>query len=207
MSRMEGTRLNEAWFGMTSSQKTDVVWQVADIVVQLSNLNSNLMVSAAKKSISEPFLRKTMTDKYNPWRTLIDRTEYRMYENIWGKGKQNEFVFQHGDLSPTNIKLKLDNKRWIVSGLFDWEVAGFLPRGWIATKMMVSGGMDLVWDHPGWVIEQTEWRRALARKLGSFGFKSYGKEWSKWVGHKFVVQDNLTYIFSDVGREDEVFYW
>ena len=214
MSRMDGIRLNEAWFHMDRTDRAEVVRQIADFVVQMANLESNLMVTAAKKTIFEPFLRKPVTDQDNPWRNLIGHTEYRLYEKIWGKGKQNELVFQHGDLGPKNIKVDKDELgKVIVTGIFDWEVAGFLPRGWIATKLMVCGGMDLVWDHPGWVVEQTTWRHALAKKLGSRGFRSYGLEWSKWIGHRrfkghtFSAQDVLSYQFPEVGREDEVKYW
>lgn len=214
MSRMDGIRLNEAWFRMDRTDRADVVTQIADFVVQMANLESNLMVTAAKKTIFEPFLRKPVTDEDNPWRNLIDRTECRLYEKIWGKGKQNELVFQHGDLGPKNIKVdKDDDGRVVVTGIFDWEVAGFLPRGWIATKLMICGGMDLIWDHPGWVVEQTTWRHALAKNLGSRGFRSYGLEWSKWIGHRrfkghtFSAQDVLSYQFPEVGREDEAKYW
>ncbi|KGO77875.1 hypothetical protein PITC_060560 [Penicillium italicum] len=30
-----------------------------------------------------------------------------------------------------------------MSVLFDWEVAGFFPRGWIRTKFRISSGLDL----------------------------------------------------------------
>lgn len=55
--------------------------------------------------------------------------ESQVYEKIWG-AEQNEFVFYHADLGPTNIKIMVnEDGKAHVTGLLDWEIAGYLPRG------------------------------------------------------------------------------
>lgn len=98
------------------------------------------------------------------------------YEEIWG-AEENQFVFYHADLGPTNIKVKPEDGKIEVTGILDWEVAGFLPRGWVATKPLVSAGYDFEWD---WDGNKTTWRSQLAGALIEKGYKNFAQEWQRW---------------------------
>ena len=37
---------------------------------------------------------------------------------------------------PTNIKIMVNGDTAKVTGLLDWELAGYLPKGWISTKLV-----------------------------------------------------------------------
>lgn len=50
----------------------------------------------------------------------------------------SSFVFYHADLNSTNI---IVNDQSV--GIVDWEIAGYVPRGWIRTKFLISAAMVL----------------------------------------------------------------
>lgn len=72
-------------------------------------------------------------------------------------GKQ--FHFYHPDLGTGNIIIA-NNK---ISAIIDGEAAGFYPRFWISTKLLVSPGFDFDLSIPG--VDDVEWRRRLRMKL------------------------------------------
>lgn len=60
-------------------------------------------------------------------------------------GRQgHDVVFTHADLNPRNILISLYNLRdgtrgWRVSGIVDWEFAGFYPEYWDYTESLFEG--------------------------------------------------------------------
>lgn len=66
-----------------------------------------------------------------------------------------------------------------MTGLLDWETAGFLSRGLIATKCRVSGGMEFDWDSEG-EEDETVWRSSLAKVMvEEKGYKEFAHRWVK----------------------------
>jgi hypothetical protein len=54
----------------------------------------------------------------------------------------SSFVFQHNVLAPDSIIVEDVPTKGII-GIIDWYCAGYLPRGWIATKFRLCPGLDL----------------------------------------------------------------
>ncbi|KAH6887446.1 hypothetical protein B0T10DRAFT_489807 [Thelonectria olida] len=56
----------------------------------------------------------------------------------------HKIVFTHGDLNPRNILVErirnpAGDRRWRLSGIVDWETAGYYPEYWDYTKSMFEG--------------------------------------------------------------------
>lgn len=89
----------------------------------------------------------------------------------------SDLVFCHADLGPGNILVEHTPKVGNI-GIIDFEIAGFLPRGWIRTKFRLSSGMDLPEsDTP------TLWRKMVQFALGAKGFSDYSQAWMEWCGY------------------------
>jgi hypothetical protein len=90
----------------------------------------------------------------------------------------SSFVFFHADLGPSNIMV-MDDPQSGRLGIIDFETSGFLPRGWVKTKLRVSPGLGLssaVTDTP-----PTYWRSEVQKALGPRGFEDYPEGYMKWL--------------------------
>lgn len=182
ISSIPGVDFNETWITLNQEQKADIVNQVAEHIHTLAQLKSEELQSADKKWIKEPFLSlhqsiyASIEDNF--LNKLLSPTESKAYEEIWG-AKQNEFVFYHADLGPTNIKIMVNKDgKANMTELLDLENAGFLPKGWVSTKFYVSGGLSFDWDgengQNGWPI------RLGTVLIKQMGYPAFVKEWFKW---------------------------
>ena len=156
-----GEDLNEVWKILPYEQQDSVLQQVAEHIDTLAQLKNDRPISAEGELIQEPWLQRSNPKTPLELRGLLDPSKSKEWEQIWGV-EENKFVFYHCDLGPTNIKVEVQRGKARVTGLLDWEGAGFLPRGWIATKFRVSGGLDFDWDGEG---DETIWRVSLANIL------------------------------------------
>lgn len=189
ISSIPGEDLNEAWKTLNGNQKNEIVEQVAKCIDTLSKLTSERLESADKKWLWEPYLATrqvllsypttAINTKEVLCSNLLNPDESSEYEKIWGK-VQNEFVFCHADLGPTNIKIMVNEKGGIhLTGLLDWEIAGFFPKGWICTKFYVSCGLAFDWDGEKGEAEWPMRLRMLLKKKGYQAFPHKQKTWSK----------------------------
>ena len=179
LSSVPGEDLNELWKILPSEQQKNVVHQVAEHIDTLAQLKNDRLVSAEGEMVLEPYLQRDNSETPSHLQGFLDPNKNKEWEQIWGV-EENKFVFYHSDLGPTNIKVEVQMGEAKVTGLLDWETAGFLPRGWIATKCIVSGGMDFDWDIEG-EEDETLWRTSLAKVLvEEKGYKDFANRWVKW---------------------------
>lgn len=105
---------------------------------------------------------------------------------------EGTFHFYHADLGPTNI---LVSKHGEVTGVLDWESAGFYPEYWICLKPYISAGFFL--DLSG--ESRFEWVHIFGHKLSELGFEFSEEhaQWFKQLDRKFfevnevIVQDGV----------------
>ena len=182
MSWVRGQDLKSMWKQMDEKQRKDVLAQVAGFIYSLAQIESMQLATAEGKKIYEPYLvtEKTAPDD-KPW-LLLDSGEIGKYEKIWG-ADYNKCVFYHADLGPTNIKIEIQDGEGVVVGLLDWEVCGFMPIGWVATKPFVSDGYTFEWGI-GEFEGRWDWSNMLGRALEGLGFKAFGSEWRKWFDER-----------------------
>jgi len=154
--RVPGDDLNTTWEDLNEKQRTDVVYQVATYIDTLAQMRNNCMVSAGGKMICEPFLLRLSSSSNTSMKLdseLLHPNHSHDYEKIWG-AEENRFVFYHADLRPTNIKVKLKDGKIEVTGILDWEVAGFLPRSQLAGALIEKGYKNFAQEWQRW------WRAA-----------------------------------------------
>ncbi|KAH9922961.1 uncharacterized protein B0H18DRAFT_1182825 [Fomitopsis serialis] len=83
-------------------------------------------------------------------------------------------VFTHGDLMPHNIMVKDGH----ITGIIDWEAAGWYPEYWEFTTMLK--GLRLSMGEDGRLSGRTPWQR-LVLSLPSYRYAAeYECEWSLW---------------------------
>jgi hypothetical protein len=51
----------------------------------------------------------------------------------------HKIVFTHADLNPRNILVSEGSSGWSITGIVDWETAGYYPEYWDFTKAMFEG--------------------------------------------------------------------
>lgn len=174
-----GEDLNDLWKDLPYEKQNSVIQQVAEHIDTLAQLKNDRPVSAEGGMIKEPWLQHFNPETpFHLW-GLLDPNKTKEWEPIWGV-EENKLVFYHCDLGPTNIKVEVQKGEPKVTGILDWEVAGFLPRGWIVTKFLVSGGLDFDWEGEG-EEDESVWRLSLAEFLvEKKGYKGFANRWIKW---------------------------
>ena len=73
--------------------------------------------------------------------------------------------FYHADLGPDNIVVS-DNGH--IKAILDWESAGFYPKFWIASKLVVSLAFNL---NPTEETKKGAWRELLGSMLKKQGYE------------------------------------
>jgi hypothetical protein len=166
-SRMPGTTLSEAWPSMDESTKEYYVSRVAGICTELSTWTGDGIHGVDGRNLSDLYL--------TPLHGVEDMSPRNLVDNCVDIGMDcSSFVFYHCDLGPGNIIVDPGQRSLAV---VDWEMAGFVPREWIRTKVCVSSGLDLRGDDDD---SRQEWRRRLQRRLGQDGFLELAGEWMAW---------------------------
>ncbi|KAL9612495.1 MAG: hypothetical protein Q9167_002926 [Letrouitia subvulpina] len=197
MEVMPGVTLDQAWNDLSKEERTAIANEVVKYIIdaaqhtspRISSVNGTgityhgWILGSSKPEIEgfdnwQPDLHPPMTPEELDERLLLINGQK-------SPEKVDHFVFFHGDLAPVNIFLdkddKDDKKEWHVSGIIDWEVAGFLPKWYIRTIVGVSTGYFLN-QAPG---EEQMWAVELSRALKKHGFQEHCK-WlhelvSKWM--------------------------
>lgn len=110
----------------------------------------------------------------------------------------SSFCFYHADLNPENIIV--DDKR---IGIIDWEIAGYVPRGWIGTKFLVSAAMHLTEDTADLAYHQ--YKLGIAKLLPAAGFKNHGYEFREWDDPRWA--GGLILSDKDVRKMESTGHW
>lgn len=174
LKRVHGLTLRDAWEGLSDQQKDSIVDEVATFCRDLASLTAERLQSVQGGPVVEPYLAHSGQDLLEP--LSISESEAYFYRADLQPNPTigDRFHFYHPDLGPGNIIIK-DQK---VSGIIDWEAAGFYPHFWICTKPSVSRGLNFYPPISG--VDEVEWRRKLRLKLQSYGFPRYAEWFLEW---------------------------
>lgn len=168
LSYVPGEDSDEAWKELNEGQQKKVLNQIAEHIHTLAKLSSDRLSNAEEGLVWEPYLCLGSAEAHD-----LYPEKSKEWEAIWG-AEQNEFVLYHADLGPGNIKVEIQMTEAKVVGILYWEIAGYLPKAWVATKAAIGSGLDFDWDGaPG---EQT-WRAGLLQALVNMGYKKFGLKW------------------------------
>ncbi|KAK0628273.1 kinase-like domain-containing protein [Bombardia bombarda] len=166
-SRLPGETLAEAWPSMDEGMKEYYVSRVAGICRDLAAWTGGSVCGVDGRNLSDLYL--------TPLHGIEDMSPQNLLGNCAELGMDcSSFLFYHCDLGPGNIIVGPAERSL---GIVDWEMAGFVPREWIRTKVCVSSGLDLPGDDDD--LRQ-DWRRRLQRRLGQDGFPEIADQWMVW---------------------------
>lgn len=145
MDRVPGTTLEAVWYDSSPEQREAYVEQLADVIRQMRSLQSpygKRICSAAGGDLMDhrlgfftnkgPFADE---DEFNE-ATLWDVPEPRPSREELCHHIHHPIVFTHGDFAMRNIMVA-DGK---ISGVIDWEGAGWFPAHWEYIKTHDTNG-------------------------------------------------------------------
>jgi len=147
MDEIEGVPLDQSWRTMEDDAKSSICEQLADFIKMWRAIpkpigfHDEFVGSALGGPCTEPMLSNA---NVGPFLTCKDfncgiaeayeKADGRAYVNILPSmlPEYTKSVFSHGDLAPRNIMIKQGE----ITGILDWEQAGWYPDYWEYTSIM-----------------------------------------------------------------------
>ena len=150
MSRIPGTTLQEAWPTLSDESRSSIVEQLVGYIHELRQIKGESISSASGSPTSMYFFGLVM-DKVlhssSEFHHLLTSRVYRL-PNMLNKipeayvdflrsrfDDNSRLVFTHADLADRNIIVQ-DGR---ITGIIDWEWAGFYPEHWEFVTLMKNG--------------------------------------------------------------------
>ena len=173
MSFITGTTLEVLWPTLTADGKQNITSQLKVHMNELrkitppfpcffGSLETHICVDArpvTRLNVGEDRLI-SFEDEFNEWlmRDLDDRYSQELYEMLLTMIRvDHKIVLTHGDFHPRNIIVK----DMVITGIIDWEFAGWYPEHWEYIKALTA-------EEP-----VPDWWRYLGAIVGS-----YPAEWA-----------------------------
>ncbi|KAL2020584.1 hypothetical protein VTK56DRAFT_8172 [Thermocarpiscus australiensis] len=151
-SRIPGRSLKDCWRELTTEAKVDIAQEVADYMAELSRLRGRaLQGPSGEKLYHNAFVPRTHNAYLGTWATDDDIFDHEFRPALARAGVaervvralrhtmppcEGQFVFTHGDLYTGNVMV--DPARGAVTGIIDWECAGFWPH-WFQYARITHG--------------------------------------------------------------------
>ncbi|KAK3319030.1 kinase-like domain-containing protein [Apodospora peruviana] len=180
MTHVPGRDLEDAMADMTTEQVSAVVKELADYLAQLRRLDKD---AGEKPPILGGVGGITGHDcslGWRPWGPFGTVAEFHTYlrfgggledwrdkTEVWAvhskqeqEGGHYRVKFTHADIAPRNIRVGKDGK---ITGIIDWEFAGWYPEYWEYVKMAYGGALQ----RPAW----KKWSDALEAEQGIKKYK------------------------------------
>lgn len=189
MSFLPGEVLEEAWPRITDDEtKERICRQTWDLIQAWRHIpkpaeyaglfqcgvdgtaSDDILIEPMDASQAHPLesdeaLRARIYERYaNECRERSDGKDFQQADEL---PRSDRAVFTHGDINPRNIMIE-GGDRPSVSGIFDWQTAGWYPVWWEYANIMRWGGICSDW--PEWMNRTAPERYDLkaiyqARKL------------------------------------------
>ena len=209
MRRVHGELINDAYFYLSEEQVMDMMNELGRHVKAVSEFTYPCFQDVDGKPVVDSFMLKyEIKNVTGVWEAILDefpgpftadefRAEMRRCGGVEGPEMDSEFHFFHRDMSPSNVMIQktdelLENgdNRWRVTGIIDWEMAGFYPEFFI-TCHLIGGNGHYVIDVPDEMDNKPMWRghyaSLLDRALRIAGLKS-GFDFQPWYSiHKKAI--------------------
>ncbi|KFY23059.1 hypothetical protein V493_06131 [Pseudogymnoascus sp. VKM F-4281 (FW-2241)] len=168
MTRVPGTRLENVLHRTSHAERAQLATDLSNILAQMHKIENTSPYRFGNVS-GGPIYDNRLIDSAGPFNSegnlnmrLLGRTEFMKYlmdEVPTAFSRSHDSVFTHGDLFFSNVLV--DGGR--LSGLVDWEGAGFMPAYWDFIKAMRTAKNDeavgiyrRVWGHEFDVELKTE---------------------------------------------------
>ncbi|KAF5694108.1 kinase-like domain-containing protein [Fusarium denticulatum] len=143
MSRVPGTSLAICRDALSDQDYANLSVQLKDCVSQIRNIpkptnNRMAICNTLGEACRDPRIRDwTPIGPYSDEASFSQNLRFSDEPSRRG----HKIVFTHGDLNPRNIMMeRVSNssgvRGWRLSGIIDWETAGYYPEYWDYTKSM-----------------------------------------------------------------------
>jgi hypothetical protein len=173
MKRVVGQTLRDAWPQLPSPQRMYIANGIAKHCAKLAAITSLTFESATGCGVLEPFLMAPAEPSHPSWKPRLlgplPLAKFATYISNWSNTSYVDigfsFHFYHADLGPDNIIVSKDGS---IEAILNWESAGFYPRFWIASKLVVSQGFNL---NPTEETKKGAWRELLGSMLKKQGYE------------------------------------
>uniref|UniRef100_A0A8H7NQ32 Aminoglycoside phosphotransferase domain-containing protein n=1 Tax=Bionectria ochroleuca TaxID=29856 RepID=A0A8H7NQ32_BIOOC len=178
---LAGQMLLHAWPSLSPELRQHVANQIADACEIMAKHSATYMGSAADplNGCRDHYLCPERPVSIPSWKPIslprIDEWNGQEYFDPFQIGRV--FYLYHPELEPTNIFVTPDGR---VTGILDWERAGYFPRCWISTKPQIAD--EFLLDAGPGVPDVTEWQRRLSTTLEERGFIPEREEWEEFRG-------------------------
>lgn len=154
MDYVEGENLDKAWLRYTEDEKSSVISQLRDYMVQLRQSKGNFIGSIDGTACNDQFFFHD-PQGYGPFQTEEEfnkgvvqamkhdqpSTFVSVRCDVWLNNlKGHSTILSHNDLDPRNILVQGSK----IVAIIDWEFAGYYPEYWEYCKALCSPG----WEHP-----------------------------------------------------------
>jgi hypothetical protein len=154
MTHISGNPLSELLPEMDEPTLSQIVSEISDQVKKLRDLPDHGYIGSVYRGVClDPIFRsgktggpgpftseKAMTEfllKNRPGQSLPIEHHLRNYMN----SETHNIVFTHGDLAPRNILVRDGH----LSGIVDWQMAGWYPEYWESVKLLSTLPRDGAW--------------------------------------------------------------
>ncbi|KAL8741098.1 MAG: hypothetical protein Q9190_006263 [Brigantiaea leucoxantha] len=182
-----GISLDKAWFYIPPDKRWDLLNEVIEYVDRMAQHTSSTLSTIAGDGITyhgdiagyAPYEMNTWLGWQPDCHSVMTAAQFRdrMLRISGNEGPEevDHFVFNHGNLIPESIFVKKgENGEWHLSGLIDWEVAGYLPKWYIASRALARLTCVLyVLPLADKRYAVSEWTWNFLHQLGNRGFIAY----------------------------------
>ncbi|TFK33826.1 kinase-like domain-containing protein [Crucibulum laeve] len=176
MDLVDGVELSSVWYKMSGIAKRRVIDQLKDYLAQLRSLKPP--TNGAIASVNSGPLRDIPRVGVGQFGPFANQDEFHhflragcsldMFKDMEGGHnfintytQQYEIKFTHGDLAPRNIMVKKDGT---VTGLIDWDCAGWYPEYWEYTKA-------------NFILAPDDWISSTGEMTGRYEDQLAGETW------------------------------
>ncbi|TIA27667.1 hypothetical protein D6C78_11042 [Aureobasidium pullulans] len=170
-----GDPLQTSWGLLTSEQRVAVAKEVAGYCQDLFSATSPNLRNVSGTGLSDAFLQLQIpSEQRTP--QLGPLSLQQAMEHFSPLDFEGPFLLMHGDLTPANIIIQ-DGK---VTGIIDWELAGYYPAFWVRFKARTHG-MMLSSDKE---MDEWEWTKLLDGELAKKGIALDQEKLDRWIQGK-----------------------
>ncbi|EKJ69158.1 hypothetical protein NXS19_006686 [Fusarium pseudograminearum] len=176
MSLVPGETLRQAWQSLTEHDKASLQNQLKDIIGTLRTLKQSpeIIGSVRRGPLQDSFFRidgergpLSSIKQFNDWLFAIaTRQDPQPGKEIQGLDHpdmyrdilpdQGNVYFSHGDLTLGNIMVSGSPGTYTITGIIDWEQAGWYPDYWGYCKILLGVELDHEWRTEEWGGKITE---------------------------------------------------
>jgi aminoglycoside phosphotransferase len=158
MQNIPGVPLSQAWDSLSSGDRVVIQRELRGYIQDLRHVMAERWIgSVGKTPCRDLIFRCYLEGNKGPFSSEFDfnsaivdtldllgdfPVDKQLLRQTFTRRQPHRIVFTHGDINPDNIMIHNGH----VSGIIDWEQAGFYPEYWEYCKTLVSSRLNKDWS-------------------------------------------------------------